>query len=175
MSISEEYLQPTTSVPEHELIKILIDGVEIQCAKVLGDDRGSITELFDRNDPYWSLGMAWMYRVTCRPNKIKGWGIHDDHTDRYMVIEGEAQVILFDDRKSSPSFGVVQEFYLSHTGVNQLTIPPGIWHLHRNLGTTDLIMLNAPSEPYNHSKPDKRKLPIVNDYIPYILKPSNGW
>ena len=175
MSIFEEYLQQPSAIPENELVKVLIDGVRIQRAKVIGDDRGSITELVDMQDPYWSLGMAWMYRVTCRPNKVKGWGIHDHHTDRYMVIDGEAQVVLYDDRKDRPTFGVAQEFYLSHTGVNQLTIPSGVWHMHRNLGTRDLIMLNAPSEPYNHAHPDKRKLPIINDYIPYKFKPPIGW
>ena len=170
-----EYRQQPSKSPAEELIKVLINGVEIKKAFVLGDDRGQITELIDFRDEYWERGFKYLYKGTCRPGKWKGWGIHDFHEDRYFIISGEMLLVLFDDRKDSSTKGVVQEFYLSDTGNNQIKIPSGVWHLHKNLGQNDLIFLNSPSEPYNHSKPDKRRLPVVNDYIPYKLKPDLGW
>lgn len=131
--------------------------------------------MIDVREDYWELGFKYLYKGTCRPGKWKGWGIHDFHEDRYSIISGEMLLVLFDDRNESSTKGVLQEFYLSDFGNNQIKIPSGVWHLHKNLGQNDLIFLNSPSEPYNYSKPDKRRLPVINDYIPYKLKPDIGW
>ena len=170
-----EYKQSPTGIPAEELTKILIMGVEIKNAFVLGDERGQIVELIDPTDSYWHLGFKYLYKGTCRPGKWKGWGIHDHHEDRYVIVSGEMLLVLFDDRVESETKGVIQEFYLSDSGINQIKIPAGIWHLHKNLASDDLIFLNSPSTPYNHKNPDKRRLPVINDYIPYILKPEIGW
>ncbi len=170
-----EYKQSPTGIPAEELTKILIIGVEIKNAFVLGDERGQIVELIDSTDSYWRLGLKYLYKGTCRPGKWKGWGIHDHHEDRYLIVSGEMLLVLFDDRVESKTKGVIQEFYLSDSGINQIKIPAGIWHLHKNLGSKDLVFLNSPSEPYNHKNPDKRRLPVINDYIPYIPKPEIGW
>ena len=170
-----EYRQTPVDPPIEMLSKVQISGVEIKRAQVLGDDRGQITELIDVRDAYWNLGFKYLYKGTCRPGKWKGWGVHDSHEDRYLIISGEMLLVLFDDRSGSDTKGVIQEFYLSDTGVNQIKIPAGVWHLHKNLGQSDLIFLNSPSEPYSHKHPDKRRLPAVNDYIPYKFKPEIGW
>lgn len=170
-----EYRQQPVDFPIEMLARVLISGVEIKNAHVLGDDRGQITELIDVQDKYWNSGFEYMYKGTCRPGKWKGWGVHDFHEDRYLVISGEMLLVLFDDRNDSLTKGVIQEFYLSDTGVNQIKIPAGVWHLHKNLGKDNLIFLNSPSAAYNHKNPDKRRLPVVNEYIPYRFRPEIGW
>ena len=170
-----EYRQSPSLRPQEQLELIKINGVKLKRAHVLGDDRGQIAEVFDIQDSYWKEKFVYLYKGTCRPGKYKGWGIHDRHTDRYIIIDGEMLLVLFDDRDDSTSKGIVQEFYLSSTGVFQITIPAGVWHLHQNIGMRDLIFLNSPTEPYNHDNPDKRRLPVVNDYIPYRLRPTIGW
>jgi len=170
-----EYKQESSLPPEAQLSSVKIEGVKLKRAHVLGDDRGTIQELIDVRDEYWNQGFAYLYKGTCRPGKYKGWGVHDSHTDRYIVIDGEMLLVLFDERDESPTKGVVQEFYLTSTGICQIIIPAGVWHLHQNLGLKDLIFLNAPTEPYNHVNPDKRRLPVINDRIPYKLRPSIGW
>jgi dTDP-4-dehydrorhamnose 3,5-epimerase len=170
-----EYKQSKSLKPEQALAKVLIEGVKIRRAHELGDERGVISELIDVRDDYWTPEFKYLYKGTCRPGKFKGWGVHDFHTDRYIIVHGEMLLVLYDGREASTTFGQVQEFYLTHTGNHQITIPVGVWHLHQNIGTQDLIFLNSPSEPYNHENPDKRRLPVVNDVIPYTLKPVIGW
>jgi dTDP-4-dehydrorhamnose 3,5-epimerase len=170
-----EYKQKPSLIPSNQLAQVNIDGVLVQRAHVLGDDRGTIQELISLKEQYWNQGFVYLYKGTCRPGKFKGWGVHDSHTDRYIVIDGEMLLVLYDERENSQTKGVVQEFYLSPTGVFQVTIPAGVWHLHQNIGSRDLIFLNAPTEPYNHSRPDKRRLPVVNDRIPYKMRPDIGW
>jgi dTDP-4-dehydrorhamnose 3,5-epimerase len=136
---------------------------------VIGDERGIILELVDARTDYWHDPIPYMYLGTCRPGKAKGWGMHDDHIDRYMIISGEMLLVLFDDRPDSLTTGVVQEFYLTMEGRNQITIPTGVWHAHMNLGTADLVFLNAPTEPFDHANPDKHTLPLDTDKIPYTF------
>ena len=170
-----EYRQDPGLAPQEQLNQVKIDGVKLKRAHVLGDDRGHIQELIDFRDEYWREDFVYLYKGTCRPGKFKGWGVHDRHTDRYIIIDGEMLLVLYDDRENSPTKNVVQEFYLSSTGVCQITIPAGVWHLHQNIGKNNLIFLNAPTEPYNHDNPDKRRLPVINNKIPYKIRPSIGW
>jgi dTDP-4-dehydrorhamnose 3,5-epimerase len=170
-----EYRQEPSAIPEIRLGEVKIEGVRVRRAQILGDDRGVIQEVLDTRDEYWNPGVNYLYKGTCRPGKFKGWGVHDSHTDRYIIVDGEMLLVLFDDRDDSSTKNTIQEFYLSSTGVFQITIPPGVWHLHQNIGTKDLIFFNAPSEPYNHANPDKRRLPVINDRIPYQLRPTIGW
>ena len=170
-----EYKQAPCLTPEKQLQKVQIDGVVLKRAHILGDERGVITELIDPKEEYWNLGFQYLYKGTARPGKFKGWGVHDHHTDRYIIIDGEMLLVLFDDREGSPTKGELQEFYLSSTGNYQITIPSGVWHLHQNIGARDLIFLNAPSQAYNHLNPDKRRLPVFNDIIPYKIRPDIGW
>ena len=165
-----------TPRPNERAQEVRIDGVVLNQTAIIGDDRGVILELIDARQPYWSDGVPYVYMGTCRPRKAKGWGLHETHTDRYMVLAGEMLLVLFDAREDSPTSGVVQEFFLSRDGLNQLTIPAGVWHAHYNPGESDLIFANAPTVPFQHAGPDKWRLPLDNDVIPYKFKVELlGW
>lgn len=159
-------LAPTVR-PNDRVDVIKIDGVRLKQTAVVGDERGIILEVIDTRTEHWDAPVPYVYMGTCRPGKAKGWGVHERHTDRYTILSGEMLLVLFDDRPDSPSRGVVQEFYLTMEGRNQIVIPTGIWHAHMNLGQTDLMFLNAPTEAFDHANPDKRTLPLDTDKIPY--------
>jgi dTDP-4-dehydrorhamnose 3,5-epimerase len=163
--------------PNDRVQQVTIDGVVLNATAVIGDDRGVILELIDTRQDYWSAGVPYVYMGTCRPGRAKGWGMHKEHTDRYMVLSGEMVLVLFDDRDDSPTYGVVQEFYLTRDGLNQLTIPAGVWHAHLNPGTAELVFANAPTQPFQHDNPDKWRLPLENDHIPYSFAKTQllGW
>jgi dTDP-4-dehydrorhamnose 3,5-epimerase len=167
--------QAPCDVPTRRVAEVLIDGVVMRRADVIGDDRGVIIEVLNTADPYWDAGVPYLYMGTCRPGKAKGWGIHDEHTDRYVVVSGEMLLVLYDDRDGSPTKGVVQESYLTREGYHQITIPAGVWHAHMNLGTDELVFLNGPTKPFRHASPDKRRLPLDNDFIPYTFRTGLGW
>lgn len=168
---------PSTVRPNERVRKVEIDGVVLNQTAVIGDDRGVILELVDLRQEYWSAGAPYVYMGTCRPSRAKGWGMHKLHTDRYMVLSGEMLLVLYDDRDDSPTRGIVQEFYLTRDGLNQLSIPPGVWHAHLNPGQTDLVFANAPTKPFEHGDPDKWRLPLDTDQIPYSFAKTQilGW
>lgn len=158
---------PSTPGPNARAREVKIDGVILNPTAIIGDDRGVILELIDARQEYWSAGVPYVYMGTCRPRRAKGWGMHKQHTDRYLVLAGEMVLVLYDDRDDSATRGVVQEFFLTRDGLNQITIPPGVWHAHVNVGQGDLVFANAPTEPFQHDNPDKWRLPLETDEIPY--------
>lgn len=156
-------------------IKKYPDGVKIHYSEVHIDDRGELSEMFD---PRWKLsdkGAAYAYYCTFRPGIVKGWGLHKKHTDHYFLVNGELEVVLYDDRESSPTYKMVSKVYLSEKKRATMSIPPGVWHASRNIGTKDALLVNFPSELYNHKSPEKYRLPINTHEIPYSFGDSYGW
>jgi dTDP-4-dehydrorhamnose 3,5-epimerase len=139
------------------------------------DDRGS---LFEGYDPRWNwhpAPLVYSYFVTIRPGVIKGWALHEHHEDRYFIISGELEVLLYDDRPESSTRGLLAKVYLTHHRRRLLCIPTGIWHADHNVGQTDVILANYPTLPYNHADPDKYRLPLNNDLIPHKFHNPKGW
>lgn len=106
---------------------------------------------------------------------IKGWGLHKLHEDRYLLIFGEIEVVLYDERPDSPTTGLVSTVYLSEYNRRLMNIPSGVWHASRNVGQKDAIIVNFPTKCYDHSNPDKYRLPIDTDRIPYKFENPRGW
>ena len=51
-----------------------------------------------------------------------------------------------------------------------------VWHANINIGTTDVRVINFPTQPYDHDNPDKLRQPIDTPLIPYQLPDSVvGW
>ena len=90
-----EYRQQPSFRPEDQIKLVKIEGVKLRLAHVLGDDRGTIQEVIDVRDEYCNDAFVYLYKGTCRPGKYKGWGIHDYHVDRYIVIDGEMLLVLY--------------------------------------------------------------------------------
>jgi len=54
-----------------------------------------------------------------------------------------------------------------------LVIPRGVWHAERNIGSSDVVVVNFPTIPYDHASPDKYRLPLDTKELPVDLGP--GW
>lgn len=153
----------------------LPQGVTFHDAPTHCDERGTVTELFDKRWNWHPGPVDFVYSFSLRPGKVKGWGMHLKHEDRYFVLFGEMKVVMFDDRQDSPSRGLVAEVALSHYRRRLMNIPAGIWHLNWNIGQTDVVVVNFPTMPYDHANPDKYRLPLDTDKIPYRLPHLSGF
>jgi dTDP-4-dehydrorhamnose 3,5-epimerase len=171
-----EVVKDPPSVDAHgEPLAQLPEGVTFRDSPVHVDDRGFVTELFDPRWDWHPAPFAFAYAFTIRPGKIKGWGLHKRHEDRYFVLFGEMQVVFYDDRESSPTRGLVSSVVLSEHRRRLMNIPAGIWHANRNIGDKDTIVVNFPTIPYDHADPDKYRLPLDTEEIPYTWPDPKGW
>jgi len=53
------------------------------------------------------MPLTYVYQFSIRPGKVKGWHIHRLHDDRIFLSRGTAKVVLFDERKDSPTYGML--------------------------------------------------------------------
>ncbi|HEY4330710.1 MAG TPA: dTDP-4-dehydrorhamnose 3,5-epimerase family protein [Phycisphaerae bacterium] len=163
-----------TVTPEGERLEKLPDGVSFHEVTTQVDDRGTVCELFDLRWKWRDEPLVFAYMYTIRPGIIKGWGMHKKHEDRYCILQGEMEVILYDERHGSPTRGLVSRIVLSEYRRRLMNIPAGIWHAVRNLGNKDVVAVNFPTMPYDYADPDKYGLPLNNERIPHKFDNPRG-
>lgn len=137
------------------------------------DERGSVVELFDPRWGWHPDPLVFVYSFTIRPG-AKGWGLHKEHEDRYVLLQGEMEVVLYDERPDSPTNGLVSCVILSEYRRRLMNIPAGVGHADRNLGDKDVVV-NFPTIQCDHSSPDKYRLPLDTDRIPFRFENARGW
>jgi dTDP-4-dehydrorhamnose 3,5-epimerase len=153
--------------PDWTKIQNLIDGVEIREVLHVPRDHGVITEIFRASWLEDEHPVEQVYQSRLFPGAIGAWSCHAKQTDRCFVNQGLLKVVLYDARENSPTHGKINEFHAGDTRPTYMVIPPGVWHGIQNLGTTDALMINMPTIPYQYADPDHFRLPYDAPEIPY--------
>lgn len=144
-----------------------IEGLIIKRLTVIEDKRGELTEVYR---PSWGLHpdpLVYVYQVLAIPGSIRGWVVHEKQDDRLFCSIGTLRWAFFDNRPESPTYQMLTEFTCGIKNSVIIIIPKGVFHAVKNIGLTDAIFINMPTQPYNHQDPDKLRLPIKNDLIPF--------
>ena len=164
-----------TVTPEGKPLQKLPEGVKIREIPTQVDERGFVVEMYDLRWKWHPAPLVFSYAFSIRPGMIKGWGVHKKHEDRYFILFGEMETVLYDERESSPTKGLVSKIYLTEYNRRLISIPAGVWHADRNVGNKDVVVVNFPTIPYDHEDPDKHRLPLDTDKIPYKFDTPKGW
>ena len=175
MSAQDPVQDSPTVTPTGETLAKLPHGVTFRRAPTHIDARGSVSEIYDLRWQWHPAPLVFAYTFTLRPRMVKGWGLHKLHDDRYFVMFGELELVLYDERADSPTHGQVSSIVLSEYERGLINIPAGVWHANRNIGSKDVVVVNFPTRPYDHANPDKYRLPIDTDKIPYKFEELRGW
>lgn len=162
------------SLPSGKPAQRLTEGVVIRDLTTIADDRGSVVELYDPRWNYHPAPLVFSYAFTIRPGVVKGWNLHKEHEDRYAILQGEMALVLFDPRPDSATYGEVCKIILSEHHRRLVNVPKLVWHADHNIGSKDVVVLNYPTIPYDHANPDKYRLPIDTDLIPYSFEGARG-
>lgn len=171
----ERARQDQETVRDGTPIAKLLDGMRFRESVTHRDDRGSVTEMFD---PRWNWHpdpIVFSYMFTIRPGVVKGWGLHKLHEDRYFVVKGEMEVVLYDPRPESSTYGKVCRVVLSADRPRLMNVPKFVWHADHNIGSEEVLVVNYPTIQYDHSNPDKYRLPLDTDLIPFSFDGAKGW
>ena len=99
---------------------------------------------------------------------------HMESVDRLFVNQGHLKLVLFDGREGGATFGQLMELHVGDARPAFLVIPPGVWHGLQNLGSSDALVLNYPTNAYDYADPDHYRLPYDSPEIPYTWVPNNG-
>lgn len=167
--LSEAFSDKATVTPEGTSLRRLTHGMTIRKLITHTDERGTLTELYDPRWGFHSDPLVFVYTLTIRPNVVKGWNLHRQHEDRYAILQGEMELILFDPREESPTYGEVCRIVLSERDRCIVNVPINVWHADYNIGERDVVIVNFPTIQYDHAAPDKWRLPIDTPLIPHTF------
>jgi dTDP-4-dehydrorhamnose 3,5-epimerase len=151
----------------------MIDGVAVRHAKVLSDERGRLGEIMRADDP-WFEKFGQVYVTTTYPGVVKAWHYHKKQTDNFYVAKGIVKIALYDERKDSPTCGIINQLYLGERCPGLLRIPPGIQHGWKCLNDTEAYLVNVVSEMYDRENPDEFRTHPHENHIPYDWTCKDG-
>ncbi|HYD35328.1 MAG TPA: dTDP-4-dehydrorhamnose 3,5-epimerase family protein [Vitreimonas sp.] len=171
-NITEQWLQQQ----QFQIHKgLTIEGTFLKDLTTLLDDRGDVIELWSTAWPEYQEGKViptlHAYQSATDPGVVKCWHLHGTHTDQFTVTRGKLQVCLVDIREGSPTFGHANSVILGVQKPRYLKIPPGIMHGWKALGTTESIVVNFQSHPYDAADEFKFTWDCV---LPEMWGPKNG-
>jgi dTDP-4-dehydrorhamnose 3,5-epimerase len=144
----------------------LIDGVITKEIKVNIDERGRLAEIL-RSDSDIFRKFGQVYYTTAYPGVVKAWHYHKIQTDHFFCLKGTARLALYDPREDSPTRGMINEFHVGEHNPLLVIIPNLVYHGFKTISKDEAIMINIPTEPYDHDNPDEYRLDPYNNDIPY--------
>jgi dTDP-4-dehydrorhamnose 3,5-epimerase len=153
--------------PDGSSLQPLIDGVVVRYQATVPDERGEVVEVYR---PSWNVTdapLVYIYQISIMPGVVKGWVVHHHQEDRLFVSSGRVRFVLFDARESSSTYKKVNDLTITDRNRALIVIPRGVYHAVQNVGANEAVCLNMPTRAYDHGDPDKHRLPLANDLIPF--------
>lgn len=135
-------------------MKSIIDGVLQTSLRQIHDERGKVMHMLRSTDSHFQqfgeVYFSWIY-----PGIIKAWHKHHVMTMNYAVPVGHLKLVLFDDRPSSPTKGLINEFYLNSENYTLLTIPNGLWYGFKAVGNQSCMIVNCATHPHDPKETER--------------------
>jgi dTDP-4-dehydrorhamnose 3,5-epimerase len=151
----------------------LIQGVNVKPLKIIADERGYLMEMMRSDDPFFQR-FGQSYVSVAYPGVVKGWHFHKVQTDHFVIVKGMMKVVLYDQREGSPTKGLINEFFMGEKNPILVTIPPGVVHGMKGIGTEPAMLVNVPTELYKYDKPDEYRIDPHKNDIPYDWERKDG-
>lgn len=150
-----------------------IKGVEIKRLKVIPDERGWLMEIMRADDGFFEK-FGQVYLSAVYPGVVKGWHYHKVQRDNLCVVKGMAKLVLYDDREKSATKGNLSELFLGEKNPLLVSIPPGVLHGMKGIGTEPAYFINLPTELYNYDEPDEYRVDPHSAEVPYDWSRKDG-
>lgn len=150
----------------------LVAGVQIEPLQVHPDDRGFFAELARLGSN--GIASRMIADGSCQvqisttltyPGTIKAIHYHFEQTDLWAPIAGMLQVFLYDLRRTSKTFGLINTLYVGQLRPWEILIPPGVGHGYKVLGTQPAQLVYLTDRYYNPK--DEGRLPYDHPDVGY--------
>ena len=131
------------------MVETEIQGVYIRSLQKNEDDRGWLSELYRSDELNGETMPVMSYISVTKPGVTRGPHEHKHQTDLFAFPGFSSfRIILWDNRKNSPTYKRRLELRSSETSPIGIIIPPGVVHAYTNTGTSDGITVNSPNKLY---------------------------
>ncbi|MDD5153208.1 MAG: dTDP-4-dehydrorhamnose 3,5-epimerase family protein [Desulfovibrionales bacterium] len=127
----------------------IIEGVIVKDIKRHADERGWLVECFRHDEVLSEIHPAMAYVSITLPGVARGPHEHVEQTDYFCFLgPGDFKVVLWDNRKESPTVNVKQIIFAGEDNPKIVIVPPGVVHGYKNIGNADGQVLNFPNRLY---------------------------
>ena len=126
-----------------------MDGVILTPLKKITNSKGDILHAMKKSEKEFS-GFGEAYFSSVYKGKIKGWKKHNKMTLNLIVVKGEIEFVVYDNKNF---FNV----NLSKNNFQRLTIEPGLWLAFRGL-SSDNMLLNLASIEHDPKESENKDL-----------------
>ncbi len=135
-----------------------IHDVIIKTLLTHSDDRGYFREVLRDDDNLLSrFGQTSITKTY--PGVIKAFHWHNHQDDIWYVVDGMAQVVLYDIRPDSPTFQETQVIYAGEDNPVVIYIPIGVAHGYQVLGAKPVLLFYHVTQSYDAADPDEERIP----------------
>jgi len=146
--------------------RLMIDGVKLIPLRQIPDERGKIMHMLKCTDAHFEK-FGEIYFSVAYPGVIKGWHLHTKQVQFYAVISGMIKLVLFDERKDSPTHKELMEIFTGEDNYQLIRIPVGVVNGYKTIGMKPAIVANCstlPHEPDEMVRYDPLKSHIKYDW-----------
>jgi dTDP-4-dehydrorhamnose 3,5-epimerase len=110
------------------------------------DARGWLCELYRHDEVPAEFHPAMAYISVTEPGIARGPHEHVDQADLFCFLgPSNFKIYLWDNRRSSNSFGVFQSDVVGAEKPMSLIVPPGVVHAYKNVGGEPGLVFNCPN------------------------------
>ncbi len=142
----------------------MIDGVKIVSLKRIPDERGKVMHMLKATDEHFEK-FGEIYFSVVYPGVVKGWHVHSKMTINYAVVSGTIKLVLYDQRKGSPTKGELMELFVGEDNYALVRVPPGVVNGFKGVGTEPSIVANCATIP--HDPAEITRIDPFKNNIPY--------
>ncbi|RJQ38991.1 MAG: dTDP-4-dehydrorhamnose 3,5-epimerase [Dehalococcoidia bacterium] len=142
----------------------LIEGVKVIPLRRIPDERGTIFHMLRATDSHFQK-FGEIYFSTIYKDVIKGWHQHREMTLSYACIFGRIKLVLYDERKESPTKGSLVEIFLGQDSYSLVVIPPEVWNGFKGMSEPYAMVANCCT--HVHDPLRSMRLDPLKNHIPY--------
>ncbi len=134
-----------------------IAGVYLNPLKIVKGKHGEVRHAMKKQDIGYS-GFGEAYFSVVHKACIKDWKYHKEMTLNIIVVQGSITFVIWDDRRSSSSYGFVGKVKLSIENYLRLTIAPKLWMSFRGEEDTNNMLLNLANIIHDPQESERRNI-----------------
>jgi dTDP-4-dehydrorhamnose 3,5-epimerase len=126
-----------------------VTGVILRPLKKFKDQRGWLCEVFREDEVPAEYHPVMAYVSMTEPGVARGPHEHVDQADYFgFVGPSNFKLYLWDNRPTSPTYGVRQTEVVGVDNPMAVIIPHGVAHAYKNVGTDQGWVFNCPNRLY---------------------------
>jgi dTDP-4-dehydrorhamnose 3,5-epimerase len=135
-----------------------IEGVKVKPLHRIADERGWLMEILRADEPGLFVKFGQVYVSATYPGVVKAWHFHRKQVDNFVCVAGMVKLVLIDTRVGSSTEGAVNEFFIGDHNPALVQVPNLVYHGWKCISSEPSLVVNVPTEPYDHNEPDEYRL-----------------